>query len=640
MLNRRRFLIGLSGLASTSMLPGCITVPAPAGGFMSKEGDVIHGMTPSLETGGSRAFSGSAVTNASQARAVFEGIRNPWFKTKTAQQWLDEFESLSGSTASRLLTAAEPLKQHSLTRATLDGMAQALQPALQALVGYERRKEADYLQANPATARRLTPRAVVNQDGAIVIPPGTSITFQQKSYCLDRTLPAPNRDEKFRLMPITELYPEAMIPLAKSVVVHAMRKPSDRTSVQQILWAMRAAKDCDADLAKLNPRLMRIMDQAHPNGMAAYQAAYTESCRTGFTETRERLRQRMVGGTSTNPLAPLADTLSELGAAFSSLPAGLQNLSKRIMNPNVTINGRPATAADLFTASQPDADAMVESILDDLIARTPKTAIRENNSDHTLLAPGVAAWIVGTNPLAAQYHIVNASSVPFTFDPAKYAVYSERETQRMPILPVGSRDIRTEHLGSGIVNPVPVSERAKALVDELQHDLKRAAAEMIAYHGMPKWLSQAHTAFRNPLVRGLTQRAIKGVPLVGNVIALYELTTGKDFFKPDDDLNVTERTLAGLSVIPGLNSLTALGRAGLDVAQSSALRRALLGALERGTPAYRSMDDMLTRTLIAREAIDVVAGNDALGAGDAMDDVYQAAFDTSYQLLDAVANNP
>ena len=80
------------------------------------------------------------------------------------------------------------------------------------------------------------------KNGGIMIPPGVTISFTNKGYCMDPHLPAPKAGEEYQLVPVTQLIPEDLQGTYKKLVQKASAgDESVKRNMQHLVWALRTA---------------------------------------------------------------------------------------------------------------------------------------------------------------------------------------------------------------------------------------------------------------------------------------------------------------------------------------------------------------------------------------------------------------
>ena len=609
---RRRFLTGIGATAGALSLKGCVTVPQ-----MNDAMGMLNGLGI-MGDPNSRVFDGAAQQRAREAQALMNS--EPWHRSMNAQQWLAQARSFASHAGQDLKAASLPLNEAAATPEVIMAMAESQKPLFRSIEGYQSRMIDDYYTRNPSRlAQHIQP--VFNADGSVLIQPGTRITFTQKSYCLDKRLPAPRRGDKFRVMPIGSLYAEPLQPLVANLSRYAAENPNDFGRMQHILWALRDMDSCnDGFFQTLQPHHYELINRAMPNGVDVLRQAHQQIC--------------------ANPISMITRSLTQqLAPELNSIQSQLNNALRLDLGTQVFDLSR------LMNADPRSADSMISAILDELGSMPVNQPIPEDNSDFSFLAPNVPIRAVGTDTLTARYEIENHTNTPFLFVPTNYAVFTTRETQRMPILPPSANTTTTASRNLGFIggNQRISDEQWKiygididALTRELGYDLVRSIGDIATFHYIPRWINQNPDridALRNGL-RGATRRLARTLPIVGNVISGYEVITGRDILL-GHELNTFERVLAGVAVVPGLNAVvSSIGLASDGITKVAPRVGASLGNAARrlgdNATAIR-LDEAFAGTIYSREIVRAIGGNDELEA--LADRTLAARQDTAYQRI-------
>jgi len=169
--------------------------------------------------------------------------------------------------------------------------------------------------------------------------------------------------------------------------------------------------------------------------------------------------------------------------------------------------------------------------------------------EYTRLAPGVAARAIDATGRASRVEvtIANTGDTPFVFRPAEYAAESSVRAQRQGLGAL---------LGDGIGNRLaPFREAAEELLETSFLVIDGKSVD-----GALDLLIDYRELARNPMVK----RALAASPAIGQGMAAYEATTGRDIFT-GEVLSPWDRALALASIVPGEKLLANVGEEALGI---------------------------------------------------------------------------
>lgn len=410
-----------------------------------------------------------------------------------------------------------------------------------------------------ASGRRSGKPSYRDKDGVVVMP-GDMVSFNETGYCMDPTLPAPGRGELLRLVPTSSLVPDSLRPVYESVLKQASR--NDRTgaifreNMQRMVWMFRTAGQESPYMAYVSPQTKQMIDAAHPNGWNTLSSYHR----------------------------------NELGGA--KLKSDLVNAIARGLN--LPVNTRPADFADHQRGNR-----IVDEQLQTLI-NTPVGGQVVPGSQFTLLAPGVAAEVVGSGPLQANFRILNQSGEPFRFSPAKWSAESQRQSQRVAY----AGDSQTLQRTSVGADPDP-DWGGKFLAQARDDYSKIGVEKALAYGHAPVGALIGKRRLAAPILK----TAIDSIPLLGNSLAIYEAVSGKSWMT-GEPLDAVDHALAVVGTIPGASTVARLGsgaRGAMKVALEGAAASKALRAVDRSRLATDIIDlgnTDATRALVERAQAD------------------------------------
>ncbi len=218
------------------------------------------------------------------------------------------------------------------------------------------------------------------KNGGIVIPPGVTISYTNKGYCMDPHLPAPVANEEYQLVPMTRLIPPDLQGTYKKLLTKAANGDQEvRRNMQHLIWALRTAGSKDAYANNLTPAQKKILDRC-----SDYQGQFEEY------HINSRKNQEQWGA-----LLGLADTVL-----------------------NVQIGGVTYKASDLL---DPEVGSKkINAHIDQLISMGKSTPIERTGLNFGEIQPGIYTDVRGAGVLAYTAKIANSTNKDFIFYPQDY----------------------------------------------------------------------------------------------------------------------------------------------------------------------------------------------------------------------------
>ena len=217
-------------------------------------------------------------------------------------------------------------------------------------------------------------------DDGILIPPGVTISFSNKGYCLDPKLPAPVADEEYQLVPTSALIPSKLQGIYQNLLRRAAAGDSTvKSNMQGLVWALRTAGVEGGYASRISDNQRRILD----------------SCSTRPGEF-ERIHK---SGLTTNKL------VGELWKLADSAV-------------HVDIAGRRWKPSDFSSAGS--FNSAINSQLNSLISQGSKLPIQRTGFNYGELEPGIYTDVRGIGNLAFHAKIANTTNKDFIFYPSNY----------------------------------------------------------------------------------------------------------------------------------------------------------------------------------------------------------------------------
>lgn len=244
--------------------------------------------------------------------------------------------------------------------------------------------------ANASQKKTVTPGndqgtgVVWTDDGGIVIPPGCSIEFENKGYCLDPHLPAPGAGHEMQFVRIASLIPEELQGTYRNLLKRSAAGDEDlKNNMQRLVWALRTAGSQDVMATHLTDRQREILSECAEDG-SFEDYVY---------------RQELYG-----------KIVEELKSKFVNKIK--DSTSVRVGN----------VVYDAFDLLDPDKGKQkVEAHLQSLISMGLNLPVTQTGFNYGELENGIFTDIKGTGTLSFKAKIANSTSQPYTFYPMNYA---------------------------------------------------------------------------------------------------------------------------------------------------------------------------------------------------------------------------
>lgn len=411
----------------------------------------------------------------------------------------------------------------------------------------------------------------------IDVPPGTMVKARFKGSCMDDKMPAPSRGEALTVRPIDGYIHPQLEGLNAGVSRLRGNDEISYEDFQHLVWAIRnAGQKENTFLDNLQPRHVEQLNRAAPGGHRTLMATHVAEAH--------------------NPLNDLTTgLLSEFNQRFQ-----------------LNLNGQSFGPAELFerfaqNGAQGGTEQAVSLLLGALTSQEADGPVPGGEErGFSMLNDHVAVKATAADRLDPELWIINAGVEPFVFDPTRYVLESPRDTQRVGL---PSRPIPGHFDGRSI--PMEANDELGRLGERFVKDLKifgietmlREAVDMRSLANHEKliktpvgaWWTYFQTearaggqAFRSGAARELAQKFGRFVPspeatrlafrhgadylpIIGNMLSLYELVAGHHLLERDNPSSNVERGLAAIGVIPGGKAVAGIGR---TVMASQRLREA------------------------------------------------------------------
>lgn len=510
-MQKRTFLRLSMLVPSTALLSACSTTEMRR--IILEDKTQVQPGSPSAYTDADRSAS-------RQAREIFSSPR--FANSDVVQQpLLTAYRNFMAT-----MKTYEPLRDHGIRDIPLQDAAPAALASADVMREYARLTEQPERRSSPTTT-------AIKGTTVVTVPPRTSVQFIKSGYCMDSTLPLPSTGEKYILRPASSMIPPELMPLYKALHEYALVEPRARRGLQAMIWALRDAGTRSVYADKIRPPYLQLMGAAMPGGDRVFLDYHRQT---------------------------LAKNTNALGDLIRRVTSVRGNDGRTHNISDLVKSWDQAQDDDLNAAEAHTANAIGH------LASLPMNApIPSDDSDYSMIAPGVAANAVGTGPLTPKITIANNTDQPFVFDTKDYVAESQRPVQRVGL----GAPTQVTQGGSGISN--------SATLRQVAYDVQMALRDFT--------LNTVHLWARYFLdSKGLSVIAplVNGAPVLGSLLQLSNLIRGKDWLT-GEELGCAQQVLAAIGTIPGAGMFTQMvgvGRTGAIAAltQSAYLERIVSAA--------------------------------------------------------------
>ncbi len=255
------------------------------------------------------------------------------------------------------------------------------------------------------------------KNGGILIPPGVTISLENKGYCMDPHLPAPKAGDEFQLIPMTQLIPEDLQGTYRKLIGKAAN--GDETvlrNMQHLVWALRTAGTDAAYANNLTREQKKILDRC-----AEYPGQFEEF------NANAKSHSRML-----KELAGLADSFLK-----------------------IKIGGVSYKASDLL---DPDiGNKKINEHINQLIGMSLHLPVEKSGLNFGEIQPGIYTDVRGTGPLKYRAKIANTTNKSFIYYPSEYVgqVGSPAKNSNLTFFAAADTSMRQRVTG-GFINRIGV----------------------------------------------------------------------------------------------------------------------------------------------------------------------------------------
>jgi len=397
----------------------------------------------------------------------------------------------------------------------------------------------DLLELGDAAGPFLRALELGARGPVLEVPAKTEVTIRTRPFCLQHNAPAAPGNAAMWLIPSDTLLPKQARPIVKALSVHVSSHPGDHGIVQSLLWAIRHADT--QPLASLSKEQERVLNASLKDGARLF-LEYIASVRSGSSNKTASTKGKAPSSKPAevddfgNPVE--GGSTLDLGAAKQDLidenldRAGIQHTGnplneadvESIMRQLVEAGARQLDAGgssrspqvantDGFNSLEADASSLTGP------AGPTKTPARKDSANDacTLLEKQVAAELHTLNMGESTLRIANAGDRPYRYDFSEHVGLARMVSQPAlltpPVCQAPSENTlkKAEKFVKDVGTFLTEKDKEGALPLQLLHALFPALAE-------------------NRFSSTVVQELIKAVPVVGDLISLTEVATGKDFF--------------------------------------------------------------------------------------------------------------
>ncbi len=219
-------------------------------------------------------------------------------------------------------------------------------------------------------------------DGGITIPPGVTIEFVNKGYCLDPHLPAPKADEEMQFIKTSCLIPTQLQGTYKNLLRRAAAGDEDvKSNLQHLMWTLRTAGSNDAYAKNLTDRQREILAECAEAGSF-----------DGYCQDLHRFDE----------LKKLA--MAQVGQVTDKLQVEIGNVTYKVSDLLDPELGKQKVAAHLG----------------ELIHMNEYLPVVHSGFNFGELQKGIYTDIKGNGTLSFKAKVANSTSEPFVFYPMDY----------------------------------------------------------------------------------------------------------------------------------------------------------------------------------------------------------------------------
>lgn len=429
--------------------------------------------------------------------------------------------------------------------------------------------------ANASQKKTVTPGddqgtgVVWTDDGGIIIPPGCSIEFTNKGYCLDPHLPAPKAGEEMQFVKTSSLIPSELQGTYRNLLKRSAAGDEEvKSNMQRLVWALRTAGSDDAMATHLTDRQREILSECAENG-SFEEYVYRHEL---YGKIVEELKNKLINKISDSTSVRVGDVVY-----------------------------------NAFDLLDPDkAKEKVSAHLESLVRMNLHLPVTKSGFNFGELTNGIYTDIKGNASLSFKAKIANSTSQPYTFYPMDYAAQVGSGGSSVGFYAaanIGMRQRVTIDMPKEINVDVNETKKSKEEIDNLLNDIAKLEQELAEINnllgGAPRWMVDASFAILN-----LFELAKEGVSMIkggeyvaaGMDLVVEGLRNGdKEFSEEDLDLVLEHGVDIAVGGLMGAKSKIAKNKMLTRTKQiNNELNAGVINAMQAKSAKRRAVQDALT----------------------------------------------
>lgn len=260
------------------------------------------------------------------------------------------------------------------------------------------------------------------KDGGILIPPGTTISYSNKGYCMDPSLPAPKSGEEIQFVKTSLLIPDELQETYKKLMNRAASGDMNvHNNLQHLVWALRTAGTDMGFASNLTPQQKKILNSC--SGEEGFFEAFHENARS-----MDQFWRMLFG---------LADSYLNISVG------GVTYKVSDLLDPNV-------------------GNKKINAHLEQLFQISDSLPVEKKGFNYGELKKGVYTDIRGDGYLSFHAKIANSTDQPYIFYPTDYVgqVGSGTKSQGLTFFAMGNTTMR-QRITQTVPQQIQVIEQKK-----------------------------------------------------------------------------------------------------------------------------------------------------------------------------------
>ena len=260
------------------------------------------------------------------------------------------------------------------------------------------------------------------KDGGILIPPGTTISYSNKGYCMDPSLPAPKSGEEIQFVKTSLLIPDELQETYKKLMNRAASGDMNvHNNLQHLVWALRTAGTDMGFASNLTPQQKKILNSC--SGEEGLFEAFHENAKS-----MDQFWRTLFG---------LADSYLNISVG------GVTYKVSDLLDPNV-------------------GNKKINAHLEQLFQISDSLPVEKKGFNYGELKKGVYTDIRGDGYLSFHAKIANSTDQSYIFYPTDYVgqVGSGTKSQGLTFFAMGNTTMR-QRITQTVPQQIQVIEQKK-----------------------------------------------------------------------------------------------------------------------------------------------------------------------------------